>query len=628
MKKILTFIVLALTSLAISAQTLHVVMGSVTYSIPASQAGEMVYTDGTSLTILNKAFPLENLSRMYVDNTSVEDNTVTVNYDGTNAYVVVAGNIAQYITPTVNGAQVSIEQSEAVGETTCGEITYLLSGESSDGCFNMTGSYKSTVVLQGLSLTNLSGAAMDIQNGKRIKVDIKSGTVNSLVDGADGSQKGCIVCKGHIEFKGDGSLHVTGNKSHAIYAKEYIEMKNCKIQVLSSIKDGLNCNQYFLMESGELDVANVGDDGVQVSFKDDTDREAEDTGSITILSGTISVSATAKASKAIKADGDINISGGTFTLSTSGGGKWDDEDVKTKGASCLNSDGTIHITGGTFTMNSTGSAGKGISCDGDLTIDDCDLTITTTGGVFAYVNGTEYDGYTGNTDRLDSNYKSSPKGIKADGNITINGGNIAVKTTGMGGEGIESKSEMTINDGTILVNSYDDGLNSSSHMYVNGGDITVVATNNDGLDSNGHMYLNGGVVRAFGGSAPETGLDANDEEGYHVYITGGTILGVGGNSNSTPQSTTNRQYYLTVSGSPKAGDVISVKSGNNELASFTVPENYSGSSSSGGGNRPGGGGGGMWGGSNGNVLISCAGLTSGSSYTVTIGSSSSTATAK
>ena len=89
--------------------------------------------------------------------------------------------------------------------------------------------------------------------------------------------------------------------------------------------------------------------------------------------------------------------------------------------------------------------------------------------MYAYVNGTEYPNYTGNTDRLTSDRKSSPKGMKVDGDVTINGGSINVTTTGNGGEGIESKSEMTVNAGTIVVNSRDDGLNSSSHMYIKGG---------------------------------------------------------------------------------------------------------------------------------------------------------------
>lgn len=58
--------------------------------------------------------------------------------------------------------------------------------------------------------------------------------------------------------------------------------------------------------------------------------------------------------------------------------------------------------------------------------------------------------------------------MKIDGNVEINGGTINVSTTGNGAEGIESKAELTVNDGTIVVNAYDDCLNSSSHMYLKG----------------------------------------------------------------------------------------------------------------------------------------------------------------
>ncbi len=632
-----TFLLSALALAAVtglSAQTLNVVVGNVTYAVPSSQAGDMTYSNGETLTVMGKTLNVSDITKMYVDESEVTDNNVSVVYDGTTATVTVAGNVAKYVDASVTGAHVSIEQSSDVSDDTCGEITYKLSGSSTDGAFAMSGSYKASIELNGLTLTNPSGAALDIQNGKRIDLSVKKGTENTLTDASSGSQKGCIVCKGHLEMKGKGVLNVYGNTAHAIYAKEYVEMKNCTVNVLAAVKDGINCNQYFLLESGELNVSGVADDGVQVSYKDDTDREAEDTGSLTITGGTVNISVIGTATKGLKAEGDMLVSDGTITISTSGGGEWDSDDAKTKAASCMSADGAIQIDGGTLTLTSSGAGGKGINGDSTLVINGGDITITTKGGLYAYVNGTEYNGYTGNTDNLTSDQKSSAKGIKIDGNVTINGGTITVTTSGNGAEGIESKSELTVNDGTIVVSSYDDGINSGSHMYIKGGDITVVASNNDGLDSNGNMYISGGVIRAFGTTSPECGIDANEEDGYSVVFTGGTLLAVGG-GNSVPSTSASTQPYVSGSMSVSASTEITLKSGSTVLATFTVPSNYSSSSSQGGGGQGGQGGGGHrgapgdggFGGNGSSVLISCAGLTSGSSYTMTSGSSSSTVTA-
>ncbi|MCI5709626.1 MAG: hypothetical protein MR301_00435 [Prevotella sp.] len=92
---------------------------------------------------------------------------------------------------------------------------------------------------------------------------------------------------------------------------------------------------------------------------------------------------------------------------------------------------------------------------------------------------------------------------------------------------------------------------------------------------------------------------------------------------------------MTGSMSVTANSTVTLKSGSTVLATFTVPSNYTSSGQGGGGfggrafGGPGGqggpGGGSMSGSS---VLVSCAGLASGSSYTLTSGSSSSTVTAQ
>ena len=612
-----------IVALTVPAQTLNIASGNVIYAMPSSQMGHAAADGASSLTVMGRTFAIADITSMYVDDSTVDDNTVSVVYSGSSATVTIAGNVAQYVSATVDGAHVSVTQSDEVSDATCGEIVYVLSGESADGSFYMDGSYKAGLELRGLSLASSSGPALDVQNGKRIEISVKNGTVNSLSDAAGGSHKGAITCKGHLEFKGKGSLDVAGNTAHAIYAKEYVEMKNCTINITSAVKDGINCTQYFLLESGELNIAGTGDDGIQTDFKDSADREAEDTGTITVAGGRLNVAVTAVAAKGLKAEGDVVVTGGEIVASVTGKGKWDSSKAKTKASSCISADGDFVMTGGSIDLTATGSGGKGVSCDGTLTVDNGDITIKTTGGIFAYVNSTEYDGYTGNTDWLDSDAKSSPKGMKADTEIVINGGNINVTTTGNGGEGIESKGTLTINDGNINVRSYDDAINSSNHMYIKGGDITVIATNNDGLDSNGNLYMMGGMVRAFGAGSPECGIDANEEDGYTVIFTGGTLLAVGG-SNSVPSTTESTQPYVSGSSSVTAGATVTLKSGSTILASFTVPEDYKGISTGGG---MGGGWGGPGGNRSGGVLITCPGLNSGSSYTLEAGSSSASVTA-
>ena len=604
------------------AQTLNISVGNLVYKIDSKEAGEMTYENGETLTVLGKVVNLTDIDEMNVTPEDFDNNTVVITYNEDEAFAEISGNIARFVDVDIDGAHVSITQGSGIGDST-GELTYVLSGESDNGSFTLDGSYKATIELQGLTLTNPKGAAIDIENGKRIEFSSKNGTVNNLTDGAGGKQKAALYCKGHLELKGKGTLNVTGNTSHAIAAKEYVEMKNCNLNILGSVKDGINCTQYFLLESGNLNITGIGEDGIQTDFKDaEGKRESEDTGSIEIQGGSLNIDVTGTAAKGLKAEGDFIISDGNVTITNTGAGDWDSSKLKTKAPACISADGYVEINGGELNLTATGGGGKGISCEGELSINSGNVEITTSGGVLAYVNGALNQNYTGNTDRLDSDAKSSPKGIKADGDVEINGGVINIKTTGNNGEGIESKSTLTVNAGEIKVRAKDDAINSSSHMYIKGGNINVISTNNDGLDSNGNIYISGGVVLAFGGNSPECGLDANDEEGYSVYFTGGYVLAVGGR-NSVPTKSYSTQPYVTVNQSVKGGNEISISAGSETLYTFTVPEDYS-TSTSGGGWGPGGG---MGGGSL-QVLVSVPGLVNGETYTVKNGTASANASAR
>lgn len=564
MKRWLFSLALSMAAAVVWAQTLNVNTGDVTYRFPAAQAGDMVYTGGTTLTILGKAFTLSEVTNMTVDDTGVTDNRVEVVYNGTSAHVYVAGNVARYLTPTVNGAHVSLVQSDEVDDGV-GEITYSLSGTTTDGEFYLSGSYKSTVELSGVSITNAtpvySGAAVHIQNGKRINIRVATGTENTLTDAASGSQKGCLYVKGHAEIKQKGTLNIYAKARHGIKTGEYLTLKNATVNILSAAGDGINCNQYFLMESGALNISGTTDDGLQceldgtTSTGSTTDHEDEDSGNIYISGGTIGMTITATAAKGLKADGNLVVNDGYITISTSGGGTYDSDDQDTKAASCILADANATIGGGTLTLTSTGAGGKGLKCDSVLTISGGTITVKTSGAQYSYGR----------------NYTSSAKGIKAGlktstgsrsytyaGGIVISGGTVSVTTSGKGAEGIESKNTLEITGGEVTVEAYDDAINSGQDMTISGGRIYARGTNNDGLDANGNCYIKGGLVYAIGSRSPEVAIDANTEEQKKLYVSGGTLVAIGGLESgssltqscySTSSWTANRWYALTTGGS-------------------------------------------------------------------------------
>lgn len=259
---------------------------------------------------------------------AIDKNTVQIVYSGNYATITIASNISSYVTvKSGNSSHVVIVQDPnfaGVDKTVAninGEIYYNLSGTSSDGEFYMEGAYKSTVVLTGLTLTNPSGPAINVQNGKRIDFTVKSGTTNTLTDGVNDLYKGCYHCKGHTKMKGKGTLNIVANNRHGIYCKEYFEIKNATLNITKAAKDGIHCQQYFSQESGNVTISNVQDDGIQVELDGTvstgitTDHEDEDTGNFYMTGGSLTIQN--YGDKAIKADGTVSLKAGTQTFSTS-----------------------------------------------------------------------------------------------------------------------------------------------------------------------------------------------------------------------------------------------------------------------------------------------------------------------
>ena len=468
---------------------------------------------------------------------------------------------------TENGVKISVNGGHVTANhESAKNICYVVSGSTSNGSLTILGDKKYEVKLTGVDITNPDSAAINLLSKKRAFI-VLSGE-NKVADGtaSKNDHKGAFYGKGKLLFSGNGSLDVYGNYNNGIHSADYILFSTGNnIYVKSTTNHGIKANDGIIVNGGILNVEVAG-----------------------------------AAGKGLNCEDDIVINGGRTNIICTGNGDWDTEDLETKGAACIKSDSILTIRGGEINVKATGSGGKGLKADWEAYISGGKLRVITTGGLY-YSNGTtENHNYTGNTDNLDDNYTSSPKGIKVGtkdvhGVLEISGGDIMVRTSGTNGEGIESKGTLTVSDGSVMVSAHDDGINSSGDLTISGGTVVTVGIQNDGIDANGNMYLKGGTLIAFGAGGAEAGIDINEQK--KLYISGGSIFGIGGRADGSLGSTT--QGIISTSGSINANQTVTVSNGSTTLATFTMPP-YSYN--------------------NGSILISAPGMSSGTSYTLSLAS--------
>lgn len=444
----------------------------------------------------------------YWENTEFKT-TVTISYSDASATVSSIDAAKAHI----NGADVALDL------TGMGEVEVIASGRSGDGMLKIYADSPVKLTLSGLDLTSGKSAAINVQSKAALYIHLEKDTENHICDSGsrddehyypegvsadDEKRNGAIYCKGSIVFSGKGILELDGKKKHGISAKSSV-----------TVRPGVT-----------LAVNDVADNCIKAE-------------GITVLGGYIWAKTSADAGKCLSSDADVDIRGGMLKFYTSGGSIYDEEEKDTSSPAGVKADGNMTVSGGTMLCVSKGQGGKGFNVDGSLTIEGGIINIATTGSKYIYNAALDLD--------------SSPKGIKADGEIIIDGGWLNIQTKGRsdGSEGLESKSRITINDGEVHINAYDDAINvggdNPAGIEINGGKIFSFAENNDGIDSNGKLWINGGLVIASGSGAPEEGFDCDRSQNF--IVTGGTLIGTGGAAISTSGSSTQRSVtYNGVNG--------------------------------------------------------------------------------
>lgn len=409
-----------------------------------------------------------------------------------------------------NGAGVSISYgtntaSIAINSALEG-VHYLLSGTSSNGYVQITSTHASKVTLNGVNLTSSTGPALSMISAERNFVITAPGSSNSLADGSTYTRagSGTLYTSGPMILDGKGSLSLVGVKSHAIYGGSYIRSMGGDIKVSAAAKDAIHSKTLFRMDRGTLDLTASGDgiDGdsgdIQInggsikirSTVDDTKAMGCE-GLIFLNGGSIDLTVNGVQSKGISGKSDIAINGGTLTCNLAGAvylESFTEAFTYVDPAYCtaVKCDGNLTVGGGSVTITHTGTAGKGISANGDIAINGGTLDIFTSGGASA-----SYIDWEGNTDTATCDC------IDADGTLTVGAGTIIARSTGSGGDCLSSDLALTVNGGNFSLTTdgaSGDCLGSNATLAINGGTlaVTVKGAQGKGLKSTGAMTVGGG----------------------------------------------------------------------------------------------------------------------------------------
>ena len=476
-------------------------------------------------------------------------NTVSIVYNGTSVSIV---NPLYFegVNVTVNGADVTVTSTSITKD-----ITYKLSGSTNEGMFKIYSAHAFNLLLNGLSITNTNGPAINDQCQKSAYVELADGTENFLTDGVTYApapivnglaeeQGGAFFSEGQLIFSGNGKLTINGKGSlqHGLNSDDYIQVNSGTIIVTSAAKDGIHGNDGFFMSGGTVSVTSNSDGidaglgYVNISGGSITlfNGSANVNGitcdsTMTITGGTISAFVLGNQSKGLKSTKAMFLNGGNIQINAIGGvvkvpiGMGFDPSYCT----AIKSDASVTVNGATINIAHTGVAGKGISTATDFTMANGSLTITTSGAGALYIDAL------GVTDAY------SATCISANGRVDLLGGNITTTSTGTGGKCISANGIFTIGSetGGPIVTASTSGasilngttsiteskvLKSDDNIYFLNGTVLINSTGaGEGIDSKKSIYMDGGTVVVQGSSVANT---KSVDFGVALNITGGTLM--------------------------------------------------------------------------------------------------------
>ena len=495
---------------------------------------------------------------------------ITIRYNGSTAKV--DQKAKDSVTVTVNGANVNVDS-----KYTSHKLTVLLTGKSDDGQLVLKTTGKAKITLNKLNLTSQEGAPIDLKNKKKVEIAVANGTENTLTitacNDTANHKAATIWAKDKLLLSGKGTLNIiaTGDGCRGIKTKDDITIEDLTLNVTTS-GNHLGEKPFSFGDFGGFGGGEMPD----FSNFQMPEGGFPDFGGFGGFPGF---------------GGEANDStrqGGFGGFPGFGGGGF-------PGFGGMRPEGNDSTRQGGFGGGFPNFGGGGFPNFGEGGMPNF-------GGFGGGFGGFGNPDEEGEEDEEGGGmgfggkrkYVASTKGIASKGKITINSGNVTVKTSTAGAEGIEGKEGVVVNGGMVDVMSPDDAINANATIEFNGGTVIARSRGNDAVDSNPKggffmpfggnnnnqedtdpaIIITGGTVYAWSqAGSPEEGLDCDFAP---LVIEGGTVFTVGGGMGEMPSVPTNytskQPSALLIGINIVKEEPVYLYDGNNKLLeTITVP---------------------------------------------------------
>lgn len=459
------------------------------------------------------------------------DRDLEIGYDEeTSARITLSGDSASSDSDAVqiSGSTVTITE----------EGTYILSGVLNNGMIVVSAedTDKVQLVLNGVEITNETSAAIYSLEADKVFITTVSGTENVLTNGGeyvaidDNNIDAVIFSKSDLTLNGAGTLTINAAAGHGIVSKDDLVLTS-GTYVITAASHGLSGKDSIRIANGTYTIT-AGKDGIHAENADDTSL-----GYLYVAGGTFAITAEGDG---LSASGYLQVEDGDFTVTTGAGSASVTMTTDTFGTGKEGGFPPQTAATQTATTEEDSVSQKGIKADGAITLSGGNFALDTVddcihAGGDILVTGGEYD------------LQSGDDAVHSDTAVTIQNGTFTIPYCY---EGIEGLS-VTIDGGTFDITSVDDGINSAggadssgfggarpgqeqfsatsdSSITINGGDLVIVSTG-DCVDSNGALTINGGTLDLTCNGNGNTAIDC---DGTYANNGGDVTTNDGSESNS------------------------------------------------------------------------------------------------